>query len=154
MLAVPGPTQAVRAGGEPALPYGDAGRWNRLDLYRHRAHPAGCPTLVYFHGGAFKSSKHREARPLLYSQGWVCVSADYRLSPPARFPDHLVDAKKVIAWVGSHGQRYGADPRALFVAGTSAGARLATMARPDRQRPGVPARVRGCDTSVTAAVGL
>jgi CheY-like chemotaxis protein len=36
------------------LAHGDAGRQNLLDLYRHRAHPAGAPTLVYFHGGAFR----------------------------------------------------------------------------------------------------
>ena len=64
---------------------------NLLDLYRHRSRPSGCPTLVYLHGGAFRSGrKNREARPLLYrlaSQGWVCISANYRLSPAARFPD-------------------------------------------------------------------
>ena len=65
--------------------YGDAGRWNLLDVYRHRSRPSGCPTLVYFHGGAFRR-KSREARPLLSrlaSQGWVCVSANYRLRPAA-----------------------------------------------------------------------
>jgi acetyl esterase/lipase len=63
--------------------------------------------LVYLHGGAFGSGwKRREARPLLYRleiQGWVCVSANSRLSPAARFPDHHIDAKKVLAWVRSHG---------------------------------------------------
>ena len=113
------------------LRYGDAGRWNLLDLYRRRSGPAGGPTLVYLHGGAFRGGvKSREARPLLYrlaSQGWVCVSANYRLGRAARFPDHLVDAKRVIAWVREHGPGYGADPAALFVAGSSAGGHLAAM---------------------------
>jgi hypothetical protein len=34
-------------------------------------------------------------------QSWMCVSANYPLSPAARFSDHHVDAKKVIAWCGS-----------------------------------------------------
>jgi hypothetical protein len=38
-------------------------------------------------------------RKNLASQGWVCVSANYRLRPAAGFPDHLIDVKKVIAWV-------------------------------------------------------
>jgi acetyl esterase/lipase len=45
------------------LAHGDAGRQNLLDLYRHRAHPAGAPTLVYFHGGAFRSGSKHYARP-------------------------------------------------------------------------------------------
>ncbi len=64
----------------------------------------------------------------LAGRGWVCISANYRLSPAARFPDHLVDAKKVIAWVREHGARYGADASNLVVAGSSAGG--ATSPRP------------------------
>ena len=58
----------------------------------------------------------------------MCISANYRLSPAARFPDHLIDAKKVIAWVREHGHEYGADPAMVFVAGSSAGGHLAAMA--------------------------
>ena len=32
-------------------------------------------------------------------QGWVCVSINYRLSPRATFPDHLIDVKRALAWV-------------------------------------------------------
>jgi acetyl esterase/lipase len=108
------------------------GKRNLLDIYRHRSHPSGGPTLIHLHGGSFVSGrKNREARPAIYrlaSQGWVCVSANYRLSPAARFPDHLVDVKKVIAWVREHGAEYGADPTRVFVAGSSAGAHFAAMA--------------------------
>jgi acetyl esterase/lipase len=78
--------------------------------------------LIHLHGGGFGSGrKNREARPLIYrlaSQGWVCVSANYRLRPAARFPDQLIDVKKVIAWVREHGAEYGADPARVFVAGS------------------------------------
>ncbi|MFI8091862.1 alpha/beta hydrolase [Streptomyces sp. NPDC086080] len=138
--------------------YGEASRRNLLDIYRHRSRPEGAPTLVYFHGGGFSSGrKDREARPLLYrlaSRGWVCVSANYRLMPDARFPDHLVDAKKVIAWVREHGRAYGADPSTLVVAGSSAGGHMACMAA---LTPGDPVFQPGfeqADTSVAAAVSL
>ena len=53
--------------------YGEAGRRSLLDVYRHRSHPSGAPTLVYLHGGGyFSGRKSREARPLLHrlaSQG-------------------------------------------------------------------------------------
>ncbi|HEY7206746.1 MAG TPA: alpha/beta hydrolase [Gaiellaceae bacterium] len=138
--------------------YGDAGKWNLLDVYRRRSHPTGCPTFVYLHGGTFRRGrKNNEARLLLYrlaSRGWLCVSANYRLSPAARFPDHLVDVKKVIAWVREHGREYGADPSVLLVAGSSAGGNLASTAAltPNEARfqPGFEV----ADTSVTAAVSL
>jgi hypothetical protein len=75
--------------------------------------------------------KNRESLPLLYrlaSQGWVCISANYRLRPAVTFPDHLIDAKKVIAWAREHARDYGADPSVVLVAGSSSGGQLAALA--------------------------
>ena len=118
----------------------------------------GGPILVYLHGGAFRSGrKSREARPLIYrlaSQGWVCISANYRLSPAAKFPDHLIDVKKVIAWAREHGAEYGADPACC----SSPGVRRAVIWRRwPRSRPNDPAFQPGferADTSVTGAISL
>ena len=138
--------------------YGDAGRRNLLDVYHHRSRPSGGPVLVYFHGGAFRSGrKNREARPLLYrlaSQGWVCISANYRLSPAARFPDHLIDAKKVIAWAREHGREYGANTDVMFAAGSSAGGHLASMTALTPNDPSFQPGFEGADTSVSAAIVL
>jgi acetyl esterase/lipase len=138
--------------------YGDAGRRNLLDVYRRRDRPTGCPTLIHLHGGAFRGGrKSREGRPLFHrlaSRGWVCVSANYRLAPAGRFPDPLVDAKSVIAWVREHGPEYGADPDVLLVAGSSAGGHLASTAAltsgDSRFQPGF----EQADTSVAAAISL
>lgn len=57
-------------------------------------------------GARARAAKDRQALALLYgpaSRGWVCVSANYRLSPQVAFPGHLIDAKRVIAWVREHG---------------------------------------------------
>ncbi|HEX4521360.1 MAG TPA: alpha/beta hydrolase [Gaiellaceae bacterium] len=138
--------------------YGDAGRSNLLDVYRHRSRPLGCPAFVYFHGGGFHSGrKSKEARALLYrlaSQGWLCIGANYRLSPAARFPDHLVDAKKVIAWARTEGREYGADPGVVFVAGSSAGGNLAATAGLTPNEPRFQPGFEHLDTSVTAVVSL
>jgi hypothetical protein len=70
------------------IAYGDDSESNLLDVYRHRGHPSGAPTLIYLHGGGFHwGRKNREARPLLYhlaSQGWTCISANYYLAPARR----------------------------------------------------------------------
>ena len=114
--------------------------------------------LIHLHGGAFRSGrKSREARPLLYrlaSQGWVCISANYRLSPAATFPDHLIDVKKVIAWAREHGPEYGADPAVVFVAGSSAGGHLASLAALTPNDPVFQPGFEGADTSVAAAISL
>jgi acetyl esterase/lipase len=84
----------------------------------------------------------------------VCISANYRPSPAARFPDHLIDVKKVIAGVREHGHEYGADPAVVFVAGSSAGAHLAALAALTPNDPAFQPGFAHADTSVTAAICL
>jgi acetyl esterase/lipase len=112
--------------------YGPAGRGNLLDLYRDRSDRSGRPVLVYLHGGAFRfGSKRLGARHLLYrlaGRGWLCVSANYSLINTAGLADPPADVQRVIAWVGEHGPEYGADPKAVFIAGSSAGGHLASLA--------------------------
>jgi acetyl esterase/lipase len=140
------------------LRYGDAGRRNLLDLYRSRARPSGGPVLIHMHGGGYTGGrKNSQSLPLLYrlaSQGWVCVSANYRLRPAARHPDHLIDLKRVIAWVRAHGHEYGADPTLLFLAGSSAGAHMASLAALTPNDPAFQPGFEDADTSVTAVIGL
>lgn len=140
------------------LRYGEAGDRNLLDVYLRRSRPSGAPVLIHLHGGRFvRGRKNSQSLPLLYrlaSQGWVCVSANYRLSPAARFPDHLVDVKKVIGWVREHGAEYGADTSAVFVSGSSAGGYLASMAALTPNDPRFQPGFEQVDTSVAAAVSL
>lgn len=138
--------------------YGDAGRHNLLDIYRRRDHPALAPLLIYFHGGGFTTGKKsHEGRPLLThlaSRGWVCISANYRLRPEADFPDHQIDAKKVIVWAREHGHKYGIDRNRIFVSGSSSGANLAGLCaftlNDSRFQPGF----EESDTTVSGAILL
>jgi len=140
------------------IPYGDAGRFNRLDLYHHRDVAEDAPVLIYFHGGGFNGGhKSFEGRALLFrlaSQGWVTISANYRLRPQANFFDHLIDVKKVIAWVREHGPEYGADPWTLLLSGGSAGGHLSSIAALTQNEPRYQPGFEGADTSVTAVASL
>jgi acetyl esterase/lipase len=140
------------------IPYGDAGRHSLLDLYRPRFRPPDGPTLVYFHGGAFRSGhKRRGGRPLIHtlaSQGWVCISANYGLTPAATFPDQLVDAKRVLAWVREHGEEYGADASVVYAAGSSAGGHLAATAALTPNDPRFQPGFERDDTSISAVIML
>jgi acetyl esterase/lipase len=142
------------------LSYGDAGRRNRLDLYRRRRGAAGGPVLIHLHGGGFSSAPGRRsfyARRLLFRlarRGWVCISATYRLQPAAKFPDALIDVKKVIAWARAHAAEHGGDPDRIVLVGSSFGARLATLAAFTTNDPAFQPGFEGTDTSVAAVVGL
>ena len=113
--------------------YGPSQRGNRLDVYvsRRRHHPAGAPVLIYLHGGAFRiGTKMLGARPLLYrlaAQGWVCISADYRLLR-VEYSDQLADARDAVAWARANAAAYGGSTQTVFLAGSSAGAHLAATA--------------------------
>ena len=142
------------------LSYGDAGRRNRLDLYRHRDGRCGGPVLIHLHGGGFSWAPGRKsfyARRLLFRlarQGWVCISATYRLQPAASFPDELVDVKKVIAWARARASEHGGDTERILLAGSSFGARLATMAGFTTDDPAFQPGFEQANTSVAAVVGL
>ena len=87
--------------------------------------------LIHLHGGGFRSGrKNREARPLIYrlaSEGWLCVSANYRLRPVS-FYESLDDAERVVKWLREHADDDGAVATHVFVSGSSAGGHLATTA--------------------------
>jgi acetyl esterase/lipase len=140
------------------IAYGPAGRENLLDVYLPRSGAATGPCLVYFHGGGYASGrKNREARALIYrlaSQGWLCVSANYRLARTAPYPAALVDAKRVIAWTKEHAPDVGADPSAVFVAGSSAGAHLAAMVALTPNASALQPGFEAADTRVSGAICL
>ena len=127
----------------------------KLDVYRSATHPTGAPVLFQIHGGGWViGSKNQQALPLMYHfarAGWVCVTVDYRLSPHATFPDHLIDCKRALAWVRSHIAEYGGDPDFVVATGGSAGGHLAALlaltANDPEYQPGfetADTRVRGC----------
>ncbi len=138
------------------VPYADTSSRNRLDVYHRVDRPAGCPTLVQVHGGAWViGDKKEQGRPLmlhLARKGWVCFAPNYRLSPKATFPDHLVDVKRAIAWVRDHGEEYGADPGFLVLTGGSAGGHLAALCALTQNDPEYQPGFEDADTSVQGCV--
>jgi acetyl esterase/lipase len=136
----------------------DGGVALKLDVYRHRSAPAGCPTLLQIHGGAWiLGSKNEQGVPLmvhLASRGWVCVSADYRLSPRATFPDHVVDLKRALRWIRERGPEYGVDPDFVVVTGGSAGGHLAALVALTPNEPEYQPGFESVDTSVQACVAF
>jgi acetyl esterase/lipase len=129
----------------------------RLDIYRPAKLPAeGCPVLLQIHGGAWIiGNKEQQALPLMYrmaSHGWICVAANYRLSPSVGFPAHLQDCKSALAWIRTKGREYGMDPAFVAVTGGSAGGHLSALMGLTENRPELQPDHPGVDTSVQACV--
>jgi acetyl esterase/lipase len=136
--------------------YSDVSKRHRLDVYRHKDRPTGCPTLLQVHGGGWViGDKREQGRPLmlhLASRGWVCFAPNYRLSPRATWPDHLVDVKRALAWVREHGSEYGADPGFVVLTGGSAGGHLVALAALTANDPRYQPGFEDVDTSVAGCV--
>jgi acetyl esterase/lipase len=114
------------------------------------------PALLQVHGGGwvigFKDRQGQLLMRELASRGWVCFNADYRLSPMATFPDHLVDVKQAIAWIRAHADEYGIDPDFVAITGGSAGGHLTALAALTANDPAYQPGFEDADTTVQAAV--
>jgi acetyl esterase/lipase len=86
------------------------------------------------------------------AQGWVCVSVDYRLSPHATFPEHLVDCKQALRWIRENGPEFGADPEFVVVTGGSAGGHLCSLVALTANDPEYQPGFEQLDTSVQGCV--
>jgi acetyl esterase/lipase len=140
-----------------AISYGPHARDNLLDIWRrpdlapgHRA-----PVLIQVPGGAWALNGRRPQAYTLMSRmvelGWICVSIDYSKSPRCKFPAHIVDVKRAIAWVRENIADYGGDPDFIAITGGSAGGHLASLAALTPNDPAFQPGFEGADTTVQAA---
>jgi acetyl esterase/lipase len=139
------------------LSYGPAGPRNLLDVWRRPDLAAErAPVLLQIPGGGWVYNDRRyQAYPLLSAMakaGWVCVSINYRVSPRATWPDHLVDVKRALAWVKTHIADYGGDPDFVVITGGSAGGHLSSLAALTPNEPEFQPGFEDADTRVQAAV--
>jgi len=127
-----------------------------LDVYRSKDTPSDAPVLLQIHGGAWvMGSKNEQALPLmnqLAEMGWVCVTCNYRLSPHATFPDHLVDCKRALVWVKENIADFGGNPDFVAVTGGSAGGHLCALMALTQNDPEYQPGFEDADTSVSCCL--
>ena len=63
----------------------------------------------------------------ILNNGIAFASIDYRLNSEAKFPAQIFDVKGAIRFLRAHADEYGIDSERIAIAGTSAGAHLATL---------------------------
>lgn len=131
----------------------------RLDIRRHHQSKSETlrPVLLHIHGGAWTVGKKDDGQavPLMNhmaKRDWVCVSASYRLSPDATFPEHIIDCKQAVVWIKDHIEEYGGDPNFIVVTGGSAGGHLSSLLAVSANYPEFQPGFEDADTTVQAAV--
>jgi len=94
----------------------------------------GLPAVLVVHGGSWARGDKADAnwRPLcqwLASEGFVAVSANYRLAPAAVFPAQIDDVSAALEWLLAPEQteRFGIDPERVAAFGGSAGGNLVSL---------------------------
>jgi acetyl esterase/lipase len=137
--------------------WGDGNYRHKLDvLSRRSVKPERAPVLVYIHGGAWMiGDKREQGIPMMHElvqRGWVCVAINYRLSPRATWPAHIVDCKRAVAWVREHIAEYGGDPGFIAVSGGSAGGHLSSLLALTPNEPEWQPGFEDLDTRVDACV--
>jgi len=102
------------------------GERHGLDIYAPaNAGEIARPVIVYLYGGAWVGGAKEDKiwfAANLARRGYVAVVPDYRLYPPATWPDFLYDNAAALRWVMDNIQDYGGDPDNLVLMGYSAGA--------------------------------
>jgi len=133
-----------------------AGRVLTMDVYRCLPGGDRRPALVYLHGGGWvMGDKCNQGLPIcnhMAKLGWVCANTNYRLSPGATWPDHLVDAKAAIAFLRENADEWNVDPDFIAISGGSAGGHIASMAALTPGDRDLQPGFESSDTSVQAVV--
>jgi acetyl esterase/lipase len=133
-----------------------AGKRLQLDVAMPEEPGTNRPAILQIHGGAWIiGDKREQGWPLighLAANGWVCFNINYRLSPAATWPDHLVDLKYGLKWIREHAEEYGIDPGFVAVTGGSAGGHLTAMMALTANDPEYQPGFEDADTTTQAAV--
>ncbi|TDC97408.1 alpha/beta hydrolase [Actinomadura sp. 7K507] len=111
--------------------YGEDRR-QKIDAYWRETGPRATPrpAVLVLHGGYWlqgdKSGWKYFARRLT-EEGFVAVTANYRLAPKAQWPAQRDDAMSALAFVRKHARQWNVDPQRIAVVGASSGGHLATQ---------------------------
>src|SRR5688572_31990621 len=110
------------------IAYGDQAR-QKLDL-TVPGDVRGFPTVLFIHGGAWKSGDRSLYGALgrRFAEAGVGLAAtSYRLSPEVKHPEHAKDVARAFAWLHANIEKHGGSAERLYVMGHSAGGHLAAL---------------------------
>ncbi|SET52661.1 alpha/beta hydrolase [Hymenobacter actinosclerus] len=112
--------------------YSSAGnRELRLDaFFPRKKHKAKASAILLIHGGGWRSGSRQQHIPLaqrLAELGYVCFTADYRLSTEALYPAPVHDLRAAVRWIRENAKRFNLDTAQITALGFSSGGELAAF---------------------------
>ena len=111
------------------VPYCSTDPAQKMDIYFPQS-GGPWPAVVYVHGGNWMHGDKSEAAMFasgLNSMGFLIVSLNYRLYPPATFPAMIEDVKCGVRALRAHAAEYNLDPKRIGAMGASAGGHLVAL---------------------------
>ena len=147
----------------PNITYKSLKKWTgKLDVWVPRGAKGPSPTLVYYHGGAWRTGSKEERMPLILPYmllGWNIVNVEYRLSESALAPAAAEDARCALRWVYQNANKtlstssgpvsFNVDTTRIVTSGTSSGGHLALLVAMAPVSAGLD---RGCDAELATGV--
>lgn len=144
---------------------GRISQWCSLDVWKLDPVPAhewkdGMPVLIYIHGGGWllgdKMFSAYATLNRLASRGIVICVINYRMSPEAAWPAHILDCKRALIFIKKNALKWGGDPKKVFVSGESAGGHLSALIGMSSNVPEFqpPEEDPNADTSVQGALPI
>ncbi|EAU69975.1 alpha/beta hydrolase [Stigmatella aurantiaca] len=129
----PGTTSAPECGSSKYTLFSNvayaSGGSHLLDLYVPKTGTAPFKTVIWVHGGGWKSGDKTNVNQAkhLVCRGYALASINYRLSDEAKFPAQIHDVKAAIRFLRANAGRYGLNPQRFALFGSSAGGHLAAL---------------------------
>ncbi len=103
----------------------------RLDILLPAQGDGPFPTLIQFHGGAFRGGDKQDGQCVYLLngifRGYAVVNVNYRLTGEAVFPAPVYDAKAAVRFLRANAAAYHLDPGRFAACGNSAGAYFAAL---------------------------
>jgi pectinesterase len=106
------------------------GRPLLLDVFSPVKYKGKLPAVLMIFGGGWRSgnrSMHIPMAKAIAANGYVVVTADYRLSTDALYPAAVNDLKTALKWMHANNEDYGINHNKIAVWGFSAGGQLAAL---------------------------
>ncbi len=92
------------------------------------------PALLIVHGGSWQSGDKRTAvskTRFFLQEGFAVAAMNYRLHPEVTPREQAEDVAAAAVWLAQNADRYGVDPRQIYVVGHGSGAHLAGLVGTD-----------------------
>ncbi len=103
------------------------GQHLQMNIARPKNGTGPFPAVLCIHGGGFRAGSREGYNGFclkLAQQGYVAITASYRLAPKYQFPAAVHDVKAAVRWLRANATQYNLDPKRIGVTGGSAGGHL------------------------------